>query len=264
MMLSSERTIELSEGAATIVESWGTSGPVILCVHGIASSRRSWARLGETFATSYRVFAYDQRGHGDSAHVTGPMTLERSVADAGEVARALPAPVDVVIGHSWGGAVAILFGAELRPSRVVAIDPMLRVEPGTFQREYVDDLRETLGLEGAAKEAAIRRTYAGSHESDVEAKVHAMSPMDIGVLERLDTENHANAGSWDLREAVGDYPVPLLVLAAGEDSVLTPADRTLLIERGGPNVAVRVFEGQGHNLLRSAFAEFVSVVRDFI
>lgn len=264
MMLSTERTIALDDGPSTILESWGSSGPIVLCVHGIASSRRSWSRLGETFAPSYRVFAYDQRGHGDSAEVLGPMTLERSLADLRTVAEALPGPVDVLIGHSWGGAVALLGGKAMKPSRVVAIDPMIRVPAGTFDAEYVDDLREPLGLEPVAKEAAIRKMYEGSFPQDVEGKVHAMLPMHVEALERLGSDNHTVDGKWDIRETLVDYPVALLILAAGEESVMSADDRAFIEERAGKNVSVRVFENEGHNLHRSAFAEFVSAVRDFI
>src|ERR1700688_2501646 len=61
------RRVALETGATTTVECWGDAGPAILCVHGISSSRRDFARLGEALADTHRVFAYDQRGHGKVA-----------------------------------------------------------------------------------------------------------------------------------------------------------------------------------------------------
>lgn len=263
MMSASERSLALDDAASTIVQQWGASGPIVLCVHGISSSRRSWVRLGEALEASYRVFAYDQRGHGDSAEVAGPMTLERSVADLRAVAASLPGPVDLLVGHSWGGAVAVLGGRALPARKVVAIDPMLRVVPHTFASEYVDDLREPLGLEPVAKEAAIREMYEGAHPDDVKGKLHAMLPMHIGALERLGAENRSDEGGWDIRMSVASYPIPLLLLAAGEDSVLAADDLAFVRERGGSNVTVRVYEGHGHNLQRTAFEEFTRDVRAF-
>ena len=261
MTSTNQRTILLDDGPSTTLEAWGTSGPVILCVHGIASSRRSWTRLGETLGHDYRVFAYDQRGHGDSANVLGPMTLDRSVADLRTVAGSLPGPVDLLIGHSWGGAVAVLGGRALPARSVVAVDPMLRVPPHTFESEYVVDLRQPLGLEPVAKEVAIREMYAGNHALDVEGKVHAMLPMQIEALERLGTDTRSDAGAWDIRDSVVAYPVPLAILVAGEESVMTADDLAFVRERGGPNVSVRAFEGHGHNLHRTSFEAFVDVVR---
>ena len=191
------------------------------------------------------------------------MTLERSVADLAAVAACLPGPVDLLVGHSWGGAVAVLGGLALAPRKVVAIDPMLRVAPHTFAADYVDDLRAPLGLEPVAKEAAIRAMYADSHPADVVGKVHAMLPMHVGALERLGSENRCDDGGWNILARVNDYPRPLLVLAAGDDSVLSADDVAHVRARGGPNVMLRVFEGHGHNLQRTAFDEFVRVVRAF-
>lgn len=260
---SSVRTVALGDGAETRLENWGSAGPIVLCVHGITSSRRAWSRLGETLAPNYRVYAYDQRGHGDSAGVSGPMTLQRSVSDLATVALALAGPVDLLIGHSWGGAVAIMGGRVIGERKVLAVDPMIRVAPGTFEGEYVDDLRALYATHGAQREKGIRAMYEGAHSADVEGKVHAMLSMSIGALERLGRENNADGGNWDIRSDVADYPVPLLILGAGVDSVMSTDDVAFVRSQGGPNVTLRIVEGQGHNLQRDAFEEFVKAVRAF-
>jgi pimeloyl-ACP methyl ester carboxylesterase len=258
-----DRTVALGDGFETRLESWGSAGPIVLCVHGITSSRRSWSRLGETLAPDYRVYAYDQRGHGDSAGVLGPMTLQRSVADLAAVALALPGQVDLLIGHSWGGAVAILGGRSIGVRKVLAIDPMIRVTPGTFESDYVDDLRPLYATHGDEREQGIRAMYEGAHHADVEAKVHSMLPMSIEALERLGRENNVDAAGWDIRNDVVAYPVPLLILGAGEDSVMSPDDLAFIRREGGPNLTLRIVEGQGHNLHRDAFESFVEDVRSF-
>jgi pimeloyl-ACP methyl ester carboxylesterase len=259
-----ERRIALGPGVSTILEQWGTRGPAILCIHGIAGSRRAWERLGELLGTSARVYAYDQRGHGDSATVSGPMDLARSVEDAAAVADAVTDRVDLLIGHSWGGAVAILSGRRVRARRVIAIDPMIRVVPGTFESEYVDDLRETLSLERGSREGAIKAMYAGAHPSDVAGKLHAMMPMTIGALERLGRENDVDTGGWNIRKSLENYPVPLDILAAGVDSVMSADDLRFAREQGGPNVTITTFENEGHNLQRSAFDRFAALVLERI
>jgi pimeloyl-ACP methyl ester carboxylesterase len=258
-----EHAVTFDDGTSTTLESWGDAGPIVLCVHGIASSRRSWTRLGRRLEPEFRVFAYDQRGHGDRAGDMSPMTLDRSVRDLEAVAASLPGRVHLLVGHSWGGAVALLGGRAITAERVVAIDPMLHVAPHTFDGEYVDDLRETLALEPVAKERAIRDMYAGADPVDIAGKVHAMLPMRIEALEALGRDNAADDGLWDIRETVVDYPVPLLACIAGDDSVLSADDLAFLRARGGPNLTVRVFEGEGHNLHRTAFDAFARAVIDF-
>ncbi|MDQ6943208.1 MAG: alpha/beta fold hydrolase, partial [Candidatus Eremiobacteraeota bacterium] len=103
-MIAEVRRVVLESGATTTVECWGDAGPAILCVHGISSSRRDFTRLGEALASTHRVFAYDQRGHGD-AETDAPLTLDALAADLRSVADSI-GTVAAVVGHSWGGAVA--------------------------------------------------------------------------------------------------------------------------------------------------------------
>lgn len=191
------------------------------------------------------------------------MTLAQSLSDLRAVAASIGAPVETLVGHSWGGAVALLGGLELRPARVVAIDPMIVVPAGTFETEYVDDLREFFATEPSQREPQIRAMYEGLAPIDVDAKLHAMTSMSVAALEALGSENHVDSGEWDLRARIASYPIPLLVLVAGVESVLSAEDQSFLRERGGPHVSMRTFPKDGHNLHRTAFDEFVEAVASF-
>ncbi len=115
-----ERSVRLSDGAETRVEQWGERGPLIVGVHGLGASRRGWARIGEHLASRYRVVAYDQRGHGDSARVRDLHVRAQRCATRSRSSQALGEPVHALIGHSWGGAIAIGAGRAAPVERVVA------------------------------------------------------------------------------------------------------------------------------------------------
>jgi pimeloyl-ACP methyl ester carboxylesterase len=253
-----ETAVALEHGGHTVLEHWGESGPNILCVHGISSSRKGWTRFAERFYLANRVWAYDQRGHGDAADVHGPMTLEQGVRDLLAAAQLIPGGVDTLIGHSWGGAVVIRAALRLLPKRVIAIDPMVHVPPGEFFSEYVDELRPILAAAGAQREQILLDRYRGSHPLDLDAKIHAMAHMSIEPLERLGSENAVDAGRWDLREDLVSYPIPLFLAVAGVDSVVAPSALAFVREHGGPAISIKIYAGQGHSLQRSAFDEFAS------
>jgi pimeloyl-ACP methyl ester carboxylesterase len=261
---STQRTIDLGDGDVTTLEQWGDSGPAILCVHGIASSRKSWVRTAEALAPSYRVFAYDQRGHGDSAAIAGPMTHEQSVRDLQAVARVI-GDVHALIGHSWGGAIVIRGGREVPVDRVIAIDPMIHQAPGAWAADFVDDLVPLLADPDGAREGKVRAMFAGSAPVEIDAKVHALRNMTIDPIVALGSENGADAGKWDLRETVRGYPKPLLLLLADpSDSVVFPDDVAFVRQNGGANVAIEVFAGEGHTLHRSAFDRFAASASAFL
>lgn len=258
-----ERRVTFDDVASTVLETWGDAGPNLLCVHGITSSRKSWARLATRFALAYRVHAYDQRGHGDAARVHGPMTLERSVRDLAEVTAAIGEPIDALIGHSWGGAVVLLGGLQGLAERVVAIDPMVH-QTAPWREDFVDDIAADLALDRVAREREFMQRYASWGELEIAGKIHAMASMAIEPIERLGSENHADEGGWDIRERIAGYPKPLLAFLAGIDSVVSDHDKTWLAEHLGRNARIVTFTEQGHNLHRTDFEQFVLDLEAFL
>jgi pimeloyl-ACP methyl ester carboxylesterase len=262
---NTQRTIALGNGDITTLEQWGETGPAVLCVHGIASSRKSWVRTAEALAGSYRLFAYDQRGHGDSAAIDGAMTHEQSLLDLTAVANAISGGVHALIGHSWGGAIVIKGGRRLDVSRVLAIDPMIHQAKGAWAADFVDDLVPLFAVPPAEREAPIRAMFAGLPPVEIDAKVHAMQHMTLDPIVALGADNGADAGNWDLRDELRDYPKSLLLLLADpSDSVVFPDDVAFVREHGGPNVAIEVFEGEGHTLHRTAFERFARTAEAFL
>ena len=260
----STQRVTFDDGASTIVESWGGRGPTVVCVHGMTSSRKAWIRLAERL-TAFRIVAYDQRGHGDAAEFRGPMTLDRHVADLNAVVDTLDTAPLALIGHSWGGAVVILAGARAPVRAVIAIDPMLDVPAGVWDREYLDGAKTLLTLPWPARELSVRSTLAAWHPLDVEGKLHAVRNMTAEPIARLGAENRVDDGGWRILDVVDGYPKPLLVLAAGpDDSVMTVDDVARVKARGGPNVRVREFPDEGHNLHRTAFDAFAMEVESFL
>jgi pimeloyl-ACP methyl ester carboxylesterase len=193
------------------------------------------------------------------------MSLERSLADLEAVAVTLDGPIRGLIGHSWGGAVAILGGRRIACERVVAIDPMVHQSPGMWAADFVDDVRDVLAIPPAERGRAIRAFFAGAAPVEIDAKVHAMQSMRIETLEALGAENGADAGRWDLRDALRDYPKPLfLPVADPSDSVISAEDLAFVRANGGPQVTIEVFEGEGHTLQRTAFDRFAAAAERFL
>jgi pimeloyl-ACP methyl ester carboxylesterase len=256
---NTERRIALGDGAQTTIETWGERGPLVLCVHGMTSSRRSWERLARHLDGRFRVVAYDQRGHGDSAGSAGPMALERGILDVSEVALDVGEPIHVLLGHSWGGAIAIEAGLRLPVARIAAIDPMIRQVDASWYAEYLDELREHFALEGDARDAKTRADFADWHPLDVEAKVHAVHAMTTAPIEGLLRENPVQ--SWDLRRTIAGYEKPLLLtMAARGESINDDSTLAEIEAHHSANVEIAVFPGAGHNLHRTAFDRFAEVL----
>src|SRR5258706_9351200 len=107
--------IELPAGRFHYI-SWGadrTELPGMLLLHGITSSAQSWVRVGPALADRYRVYALDMRGHGDSIKPSrGAYSLRHTADDALSFIEALDLEHPVLVGHSWGGATAMVLASD--------------------------------------------------------------------------------------------------------------------------------------------------------
>ena len=112
----------------TSVPTFGPStGPRVLALHGLTGHGKRWERLAVDQLPQARVIAPDLRGHG-RAGWEPPWNFEAIVADLVSVLAGEPA---VVVGHSFGGAVALHLAAR-HPELVrslVLLDPAIALDP---------------------------------------------------------------------------------------------------------------------------------------
>jgi pimeloyl-ACP methyl ester carboxylesterase len=114
---------------------WPGSGTPVVLLHGLASQRRFWNLVASRLA-GLPIVALDQRGHGDSDRPAGGYDLDTVAGDLATAMDALGWSRAVIVGHSWGGAVAATFAAE-HPSRclaLVALDGGFSSPPAGFDR----------------------------------------------------------------------------------------------------------------------------------
>jgi pimeloyl-ACP methyl ester carboxylesterase len=107
-------------------EERGTGVPVVL-IHGLTFSRHTWDPLLDRLAGRFRSVAVDLPGHGGS---TG---LPRSFEEVGHRIYRLVTNLEierpVVVGHSFGGALASMYAANFPVSGVVNVDQPLDTRP---------------------------------------------------------------------------------------------------------------------------------------
>src|SRR5687768_12960182 len=106
-------------------------GPAVLCLHSTGSSSRQWTRLTERLSKRFRVISADLISHGRSrswARGEAP-TLDAELDALSTVLESEAGAVHVV-GHSYGGAVAIRLALR-HPGRVATVSVF---EPVMFRQ----------------------------------------------------------------------------------------------------------------------------------
>jgi pimeloyl-ACP methyl ester carboxylesterase len=121
------------------------SGPPVLLLHGGPGMAFDYLRdLADELAEENDVAWYQQRGQEPSA-AEGPYTVAADVEDARRVLDALGWQKTYVVGHSWGGHLA-LHVAEAMPERllgVLAVDPLGSVGDGRWPEFDEEIFRRT-------------------------------------------------------------------------------------------------------------------------
>jgi proline iminopeptidase len=117
----------------------------------------------------WRTVRYQQRGLAPSA-VSGPFTVERHVADAVAVLDTVGLGRAVVLGHSWGGHLALQV-ALARPDRVaglVIVDPLGAVGDGGVA-EMGQHLVDRMSPAAAGQFGKVAARLAGPGPTDADA-----------------------------------------------------------------------------------------------
>jgi pimeloyl-ACP methyl ester carboxylesterase len=128
----------------TETPAFGKTRPTVVLLHSSAASARQWDALAEQLQPRFDVHAIDLHGHGKQ----GPWTGERPLSVHDEAQQVLPlierAGGAHLIGHSYGGAVAM----HLAAARPLLVRSLAVYEPVVFSL-----LAEHEPLSDAAHEA---------------------------------------------------------------------------------------------------------------
>src|SRR3712207_5708846 len=201
----------------------------VLLLHGVQSSQLTWWRIKQDLADlGWQVQVADLLGHG-SRHAAGPKELTID-AMARDVLEQVPGPVNVLVGHSLGSIVALtLVGlAHDYCEQLVIEDPpglAGAVELGEVAGRIEESVRVAHQDPAGTLLALLEQNPVWSRR-DAENSVKNRQLLDVTRVTRLLRTNR-----WDLKALVNGCPVPVQLLVATENSVLTEPDRSALMDR---------------------------------
>ncbi|WP_231123800.1 alpha/beta fold hydrolase [Nocardioides sambongensis] len=98
-------------------------GPVVLLLHGLACDHRTWTPVIDALAENHTVIAPDLLGHGLSDKPRADYTLGGYANGMRDLLTVLGFDKATVVGHSFGGGVAMQFGYQFpeRCERVMLV-----------------------------------------------------------------------------------------------------------------------------------------------
>ena len=251
------------------VHRYGPAGPAqILAVHGLTGHGKRWQTLATRHLPGFSILAPDLLGHGRSSW-EAPWTLDSNVAALAELlARETTRPV-VVVGHSFGGAVALKL-AVARPDLVaslVLLDPAVGLD-GAWMANIADDMMASPYYldrdEARTEKASGSWADVDAGELDAELDEHLVERPDGRCGWRISIP--AMMAYWS--ELARDFVVPhkgirtTLVRATRTDPpYVTDGLIAALEEKLGPRFSLVDFDCD-HMVAQAKPAETAALIRD--
>ncbi len=210
----------------------------VVLVHGLASNCRIWDLVAPILSQQFRVVAIDQRGHGESFKPDTGYDFATVVSDLHGFMDALEISNPIIVGHSWGGDVALEYA--------VAYPGLARglcfVDGGTIEISRrsgwtLEDARRELapplwtGVTLEAFRERLRNRWLKSDRPEVEQIVLANFDVndDGTIASRLTRDNHLKIidALWDHKpsELYPEVDCPVLLMPARQKSVTPTQSR---------------------------------------
>lgn len=133
------RSIEVDGGTVNLLEAGSGDGPVAVFLHGFGGDLTTWLFNQEATAESRRAIAIDLPGHGLSSPIEGGDVTARIAARVKAAIEQLASGPVHLIGHSFGGAVAVAVAA-LDPANAASLTLIAPVGLGKdINRDFLTD-----------------------------------------------------------------------------------------------------------------------------
>jgi pimeloyl-ACP methyl ester carboxylesterase len=255
--------IELKTGLRLrYAEQGNEDGLPIILLHGYSDSSFSYSRVMPLMSEKYRVFALDQRGHGDSDKPLNGYTFADFAADVLAFMDAKNFKKAVIVGHSMGSHIAqrVAITAPERVEKLVLIGSAttLRNDAVFELQEAVNEFKDTVPIE-FVRDFQYSTAYRKLPEEFMNQVVAESMKLPAQVWREVMTGMLAA----DSKSELGKIKSPTLIMW-GEKEVYFLRDEQDALLSAIPNSILKVYEKVGHNPHWEHPEQFVKDLEEFL
>ncbi len=234
----------------------GEGYPIIL-MHGWGCNHTTVQSVETALSPHFKVYNLDFPGFGGSSVPPAVWGVEEYTRLVEEFAREEGIESPILIGHSFGGRVSILFASRNKTHKVVLVDAA-GVKPRRSLKYYLKvysfklwkkALPLLIGKAQAEKRIEERRRKAGS------ADYNALSGRMRDIMVKVVNE--------DLKAVMPRIACPVLLMW-GKNDTATPLRDARTMERLIPDAGLVAFDDAGHYSFLDKPFEFRTVLHNFL
>jgi len=241
-------------------------GRPVVALHGVTGHALRWTVLAEQLP-ELRLVAVDLRGHGHSPK-TPPWGFEQHVADVLAVMDDHDLDRAPLIGHSFGGAIALHLAraARHRVEALVLVDPALGLDAADVLQTATDACAGESYSDLAAARAARAERWEGVADALVDAELEHNLVHDEDGRWRYRWCPPAVVAAWSemARAAIVPPPdLPTLLLPAAKVDYVNPAWVERMRAELGDRLVVREMD-TAHMVYLEQPVETAAAIREFL
>jgi len=236
-------------------------GPAVVMIHGNAGNIEDFEfGLIQELSSNYRVIAVDRPGHGKSDR-PNTANVEYQARLLHQVLTSLRVDQPVLVGHSWGAALALSYALQYPKE----LSGMILVAPAAYP-----DAGESRLLQALAKPPVVGdvtlilgRAILGRHILK-ESLSRAFSPQPVPdeYLKRvssswlgrkqlkayLDDESSLNASLKHLSQHYGEIDVPVVIITGDHDAIVSAKENAYRLKSDIPHAQLFEIKDTGHEI----------------
>lgn len=252
---------------------WGKSGRQIVALHSMGMDAHAFDTLCTSLVGRYRVLSLDLLGHGDSDTPAGPTDMEQHADIMRKVAVDRGFSKSVLIGHSIGGWLSMIYSAKYpeEVEKVILVDiaprplgaearPMPARPMAPPPPDFFKDEDEALKY--------LKTRYSGFTDEALKNRLMYAFRRDAEGRLRLKTDpsrsEHLRGGfTYDFWPFIEKMRAPTLIIR-GSQSTTVSDEAVEKMKQMMKNLKVVTIQGATHMVPQDCPKEFESAVRQFM
>ncbi|MFW5659132.1 MAG: alpha/beta fold hydrolase [Bacteroidota bacterium] len=246
-------------------EKYGSSGPVIVLVHGYMVTGRMFDPIIDELSQEFRLIVVDNRGFGGSKDLEGPYTIEQMAADVIHVINHEGLDRVHLVGYSKGGTIAQLV-AKQHPERLKSLTLTVTFAYKALsslermQRQFLPTLVKRVGAKGVSR-LMFDGLVGGLN----------LPLKDFRNLKRMVASNRDDVlihvgmdlFKFDSRDWLKEITTPTQVIGGMQD-IMVPLHHQRMLAGSIPGASLKLYSDAGHGLILSHREPYAERIRAFV
>lgn len=230
----------INEKKVNTIEYGLRKGKPIVLLHGWGQNIEMMKPVGDFFKEKYRVIIIDLPGHGGSDEPNYAYTVHDYVAILNKILKELKVDSPIIIGHSFGGKIGLLYASMYKVSKLIVL--------GSPYKKAINKLSLKIKILKKLKQMPGMKVF----ENIVKKRMGSADYRDASPIMRQILVNTVNL---DITEVLSNITAPTLIIWGSNDEAV-PVEDAYELEKLISNAGLVVIESASHY----AYLEHLSYV----